>query len=144
DTHTAAIMHFSNFFRFMETAEHDFLRSIGHSVVLSRSGLDLHLPRVHAQCDYLAPLRFEDEVQIHLLVQRKGRSSLTYQFHFHRLNGSEPQEVARGRLTVVSTTPQKGGSYKAVALPKELADQIQTAPAHLLAHSLPRSERNAS
>ena len=68
ETDMEGIMHFSNFFRFMETAEHAFFRSLGYSVVLSRNGLMFCLPRVHAECDYTAPLRFEDEVQIHLLV----------------------------------------------------------------------------
>jgi YbgC/YbaW family acyl-CoA thioester hydrolase len=75
DTDMEGIMHFSNFFRFMETAEHAFLRSLGFSAVLSRNGLEVCLPRVHAECDYLAPLRFEDEVLIHLLVQRKEREA---------------------------------------------------------------------
>ena len=35
DTDMAGIMHFSNFFRFMEAAETAFLRSLGLSVVLS-------------------------------------------------------------------------------------------------------------
>ena len=61
DTDLAGIMHFSNYFRFMETAEHAFFRSLGYSVVLSRNGLPLCLPRVHATCDFFAPLGFEDE-----------------------------------------------------------------------------------
>ena len=39
DTDMEGIMHYSNYFRFMETAEHAFFRSLGYSVVLSRSGL---------------------------------------------------------------------------------------------------------
>ena len=34
ETDMAGIMHYSNFFRFMETAEHAFYRSLGHSVVI--------------------------------------------------------------------------------------------------------------
>ena len=68
----AGIMHFSNFFRFMESAEHAFFRSLGFSVARSRNGLEVCLPRVHAECDYAVPLRFEDEVQVRLLVERKG------------------------------------------------------------------------
>ena len=130
ETDMAGIMHFSNFFRFMETAEHAFFRSLGHSVVLSRSGLKLCLPRGHAECDYLAPLRFEDEVLIHLLVQKKGTRSLTYQFRFVCQN--RHREVARGRLTVVCAVRRKDGSFKAVPLPGLIADQIQEAPAELL------------
>src|SRR6266705_1826257 len=103
ETDMAGIMHFSNFFRFMEAAEHAFFRSLGLSVVLSRSGFGVHLPRVHAECDYLAPVRFEDEILIRLLVEKKGTRSLTYQFRFTRANGSTQQEVARGLLVVVCT-----------------------------------------
>ena len=133
ETDMAGIMHFSNFFRFMEAAEHAFFRSLGLSVVLSRVGLGLHLPRVHAECDYLAPIRFEDEILIHLLVQKKGPRSLTYQFRFYRQNQSPRQEVARGRLVVVCAEVDPQGTMKAVPLPPFVADKVQEAPAHLLA-----------
>lgn len=131
DTDMEGIMHYSNFFRFMETVEHAFFRSLGFSVVLSRNGLNICLPRVHAACDYRAPLHFEDEVSIRLLVEKKGTRSLTYQIQFHRVNGEE--EVARGRLVVVCAERQPDGSLKAVSLPHVLADKIEEAPRHLLA-----------
>ncbi|HWX19717.1 MAG TPA: thioesterase family protein [Candidatus Binatia bacterium] len=133
ETDMEGIMHFSNFFRFMETAESAFFRSLGYSVVLSRNGLPVGLPRVHAECDYEAPLRFEDEVLVHLLVEKKGSRSLTYQFRFYRLNGPAPRQVARGRLTAVCAARRKDGSLKAVPLPKVLAEKIREAPAPLLA-----------
>ncbi len=138
ETDMEGIMHFSNFFRFMETAEHGFFRSMGYSVVLSRNGLEVSLPRVHAECDYLAPLRFEDEVQVQLLVEKKGSRSLTYQYHFHKVNGREQtQLVARGRVTVVCVTKEKDGSLKAVPFPKVLAERIQEAPRDMLAPQIP-------
>ena len=142
ETDMAGIMHFSNFFRFMESAEHAFLRSLGFSVVLSRSGFELHLPRVHAECDYLVPVRFEDEILIHLLVEKKSTRSLAYQFRFFRENGAARQEIARGRLVVVSTEVSKDGAMKAVSLPKALADKIQEAPAHLLARDSSSASRS--
>jgi YbgC/YbaW family acyl-CoA thioester hydrolase len=134
ETDLAGLMHFSNFFRFMETAEHAFFRSLGFSVIGSREGLQVCLPRVHVECDYMLPLRFEDEVRVRLLVERKSRRSLTYQFRFSRLKGSEPEEVARGRMTVVSVKMQKDGSLKAVSLPPIVAATIQQAPAHVLSN----------
>jgi len=144
ETDMAGIMHFSNYFRFMETAESGFFRSIGLSVVLSRSGLAVGLPRVHAECDYQVPLRFEDEVLVRLLVEKKSARSLSYQFRFYRLNGSARQLVARGRVTAVCTARQPDGSLKAVALPQAVADQIQVAPAELLAQDSRGPERPAS
>jgi YbgC/YbaW family acyl-CoA thioester hydrolase len=129
DTDMAGIMHFSNFFLFMEAAETAFLRSLGFSIALSRGGLDLCLPRVHAECDYLAPLRFEDEVLIHLVVEKKGAGSLTYRFRFYRLEGASREEVARGRITLAYVVRQPDGGFKAAPLPGALAERIQQAPA---------------
>jgi len=134
DTDLAGIMHFSNFFRFMEAAETAFLRSLGLSVLLSRCGLEVCLPRVHAECDYRAPLQFEDEVLIHLLVERKGTGSLTYQFRFYRVD-DDNREVARGRLVLACAARQENGALKPVPLPKALVDKLQQAPAPALASS---------
>jgi len=132
DTDMAGIMHFSNFFRFMEATETAFIRPVGFLVVLSRCGLEVCLPRVHAECDYSEPLHFEDEVLVHLLVEKKAARTLTYQFRFIRQNDSPPREVARGRLVAVCAARQGNGALKAVPLPKPLADKIHVAPAELL------------
>jgi acyl-CoA thioester hydrolase len=142
DTDMAGIMHFSNFFRFMEAAETAFLRSLGLSVVLSSCGLDVCLPRVHAECDYQIPLRFEDEVLVHLLVEKKGARTITYQFRFRKLNAKPDQEVARGKLVAVCAARQADGRMKAVPLPQALADQLEEAPAALLANGANRPGRN--
>jgi YbgC/YbaW family acyl-CoA thioester hydrolase len=140
ETDMAGIMHFSNFFRFMEAAETAFMRSLGLSVLLQKSGLNFCLPRVHAECDYAAPLQFEDEVLVRLLVERKGTRSLTYQFRFYRLNHSP--EVARGRITLVCAECLPDGGLKGVPFPKELAEKLQEAPPEVLAErfsaSLPK------
>src|SRR5213594_652989 len=94
DTDMVGIVHYSNFFRYMESAEHAFFRSLGFSVLLNQFELPLGLPRVHAECDYKHPLRFEDEVEIHLLVSEKRSKSLSYQFRISKINVSPPVEVA--------------------------------------------------
>lgn len=142
DTDMAGIMHFSNFFRFMEAAETAFMRSLGLSVVLSNCGLDVCLPRVHAECDYFLPLRFEDEVLIHLLVEKKATRTLTYQFHFLKLNAVPSVEVARGRLVAVCAARQEDGSIKAVPLPEVFVEKLQEAPAAMLANGTPRLRRS--
>jgi acyl-CoA thioester hydrolase len=133
ETDLAGIMHFSNFFRFMESAEHAFFRSLGLSVARCGNGVEVCLPRVHAECNYSIPLRFEDKVRVRLLVERKGRSSLTYQFRFSRVDDDRGAEAARGRLIVASAERQANGTMKAVPLPKAIADKIQKAPVQVLA-----------
>ena len=131
ETDMAGIMHYSNFFRFMETAEHAFFRSLGFSIMTGNVDPPVGWPRVHAECDYKAPLRFEDEVEINLLVREKKSKALSYLFKFIKLNGGPPTEVARGGLTVVCVR-HDGHKMSACAIPKEVADKIQVAPAELL------------
>lgn len=132
DTDMAGIMHYSNFFRFMETAEHGFFRSIGFSVVSRNIEPPVGWPRVHAECDYHQPLHFEDEVEVHLLVSEKRSKSLCYVFRFRKLNTSPILEVARGSLTVVCVTHHGQGKMSACSIPKNIADKIEVAPAERL------------
>lgn len=133
ETDMAGIVHYSNFFRYMETAEHAFFRSLGFSVVSRHTDLPVGWPRVHAACDYRQPLRFEDEVEIHMLVCEKKAKSLSYLFKFRQLNAHPPVEVARGKLTVVCVTRDAHGKMSAALIPKTIADQIEVAPAEMLA-----------
>ena len=132
DTDMARIMHYANFFRFMETAEHGFYRSLGFSVAHGKVDPTLGWPRVHASCDYRRPLRFEDVVEIHLLVTEKRDKSLSYQFRFRKLDGEKGQEVARGALTIVCVAHAEDGSMKAVSIPPEISKLIEVAPPETL------------
>ena len=131
ETDMAGIVHYSNFFRFMESAEHGFFRSLGFSVVTRQVDPPVGWPRVHAECDYSKPLFFEDEVEIHMLVSEKKSKSLTYQFRFRKMNATPPVEVARGSLTVVCVTHENGG-MTAASIPRAIADRIELAPEAIL------------
>jgi acyl-CoA thioester hydrolase len=133
ETDLAGIVHYANFFRYMETAEHGFFRMLGYSVVMHHFDPPVGWPRVRAECEYRVPLRFEDEVEIHLLVTQKKTKSLTYTFIFRKMNGRQLEEVARGSLTVVCVTKQPDGSFSATHIPKPFADLIEVAPPELLA-----------
>lgn len=138
ETDMAGIVHYANFFRYMESVEHAFFRSLGHSVVMKGFDPPLGLPRVHASCEYLAPLRFEDEVEIRLVVREKKAKSLRYLFEFRRLNAQPPVLVARGALTVVCVAHHADGRMKATPLPPEVAARIAVAPPELIAALEPR------
>jgi acyl-CoA thioester hydrolase len=133
DTDMAGIMHYANFFRFMETAEHGFYRSLGFSVTMPETHPRLGWPRVHAECDYRKPLRFEDLVEIQLLVKEKRTKSMSYQFRFRNLNEDPAVEVARGLLTIVCVAHYPDGTMKSVPIPPEIGNRIEVAPAELLA-----------
>ena len=122
DTDMAGIVHFSRFFIFMETAEHEFLRSLGTSVVSEWNGDKIGWPRIVASCEYLSPLRYEDEVNIKLSVTNIGTKSLTYQFHFTL----EGKDIARGQLTTVCCITNPGEKIRAIPIPEFIVSQITT------------------
>ena len=128
-TDMAGIMHYSNFFRFMEAAEHAFFRSLGLSIHTTHPE-PLGWPRVHADCDFSYPLRFEDSVEIRLLVREKREKSLVYSFIFRKVSGQSQREVARGTLAVACVKRDHAtGKLAAVPIPKAIADRIDVAPA---------------
>ena len=133
ETDLAGIVHYANFFRYMETAEHAFFRALGVSIVTTTTDPPVGWPRVHASCDFRQPLRFEDEFEIHLLVAEKKSKALSYVIKFRKLNGPAPVEVARGKLTVVCVTRDAQGKMSAATIPAAIADQIEVAPTEMLA-----------
>jgi YbgC/YbaW family acyl-CoA thioester hydrolase len=132
DTDMAGIMHFSNFFRFMEAAEHAFFRSLGFSIHTTGFDEPIGWPRVHASCDFKHPLRFEDSVEINLLVREKREKSIVYSFIFRKLN-DPAREVARGTLAVACVRRDRvNGKMTGIPIPQAIADKIEVAPAEVL------------
>lgn len=129
ETDMAGIVHFANFFRYMEATEHAFFRSLGFSIHTVEEGKTYGWPRVHVECDYKQPLRFEDLVEVQLRVREKKSKSLAYSFVFRKLTDAEPVEVARGRITAVCVaTDPETGRMRAVDIPERLAAAIEVAP----------------
>lgn len=122
DTDAAGIAHFTAYFRFMEMAEHELLRSLGLSVEMHDAQGRLSWPRVNAHCDFRGSLRFEDTVDIEVSLARLGEKSATYRFAFtHR-----GQNVAEGTVTAVCCRVTEGAGLKAIPIPPEIAQRLRT------------------
>ena len=135
DTDMAGILHFSNYFRYMEAAEHAFFRSLGLSVHPSNpSGPEnaYGAARRSAACTFTQPLRYEDVVELHVLVKEKSSRSISYVFSFSKK--PELTEVARGEMTVVFVTKAgDGSSLTAIPIPPEVDALVEAAPPEMLA-----------
>ena len=132
ETDLAGMLHFSNFFRYMEMTEHAFYRSLNLSV-LPPGDQAYGWPRVQASCDFKHPVRFEEKVEIHLAVERISEKSITYLFAFHKISEPAVKNIASGRVTAVpvaeNTDSRKIG---AIPIPAEFSDKIEEAPKELL------------
>lgn len=121
DTDMAGIVHFANFFRYMEAAECDFLRARGLSVKLDWEGQAIGFPRVSATCDYLSPARFEDVLDVAVSIERIGSKSVTFAFEFSR-GGAV---IARGRVTSVCCRVDGDHWLKGIAIPASYRARLQ-------------------
>lgn len=120
DTDMAGIVHFSNFFRFMESAEQDFLLSLGLGVQLVWEGEALGFPRVSASCDYTAPARFMETLDIDVSIRSVGRKSITYLFEFSRAG----TRIAQGSVTTVCCKHLPDGTIQSLEIPVSLRDRL--------------------
>jgi len=128
ETDAAGIVHFSSFFLYMEQAEHALFRALGTTIFPH----DFHdtqpetpavtWPRVKCECEYFAPARFEDVLQVDVQIERLGTKSIAY---LHRISrGQEP--IARGRVVAVcSMRDPSTGRLVGVAIPDTFRESLR-------------------
>jgi 4-hydroxybenzoyl-CoA thioesterase/acyl-CoA thioester hydrolase len=122
DTDMAGIMHFASFFVYMESAEHELLRSLGMSIHTIVEDEHISFPRVSATCNYSAPAMCEDVLDIAVQVARIGAKSVTYEFRFTR----EGHQIATGTMTAVCCRVAAGQAPVSRAIPAEVAEKLKT------------------
>ena len=120
DTDMAGIVHFSNYFRFMEAAECEFLRSRGLTVSWHEGDKRFGFPRVSATCSYVKPVRFEDVLTIGVTVEKIGRKSIEYRFDFSH----DGQTIATGRTTAVFCQTGDTGHLDSLEISEEMRKRL--------------------
>ena len=132
DTDAAGIAHFSAFFVWMESAEHEFLRAVGVPLIEQGApasgeveavggGDSFSWPRVSASCDYVAAVRFGDELDIVVAIEQIGRTSVTWSHRFEHSGRS----VARGRMVAVRCLLRPGQRPESVPIPPEVVARLE-------------------
>ncbi len=132
ETDLAGIVHFSNFFKFMEETEHAFYRSLGLSVhpgAILGSPVRQGWPRIKAGCDYHSPLAFEDEVEIELTVEEMRTKSIRYRFRFWKDPDRARILSATGEVVIVHVEADRAaGTVRSMPIPEDFAEKIEPAP----------------
>ena len=91
-------MHFTNFYRWMEICEHEFLRSLGLSVDMEDENGRFGWPRVKTSCRFKRPVRFEEEVEVKLIITEIRDRSIAYTFQFWKEENGERVKAAVGEV----------------------------------------------
>ena len=124
ETDRVGMIHFSNYFKYMDTAVAEFFRSLNLPGPLTRywGGTEqdeLDWPYVSVSCDFKKPAQFDDLLRIHIWVERIGNKSMTLEISFQK----DGEEVARGRMVIVCSRMTKG-QPKAQEIPREIRDRV--------------------
>ena len=95
ETDASGWMHFPNIFKYVEAAEHAFLRGRGVLVFDRAEG---GWPRLKVTCEFKRPFRCGDSFEVLLAISRIGTSSLAWDFE---VINSAGEVAAFGSMTNV-------------------------------------------
>ncbi|CAI8339253.1 MAG: Putative esterase [Opitutia bacterium UBA7350] len=134
ETDMAGLVHFSNYFRYMESAERDFFETAGLNLIQTEAGPLRGWPRTRAECKFSAPLHFGDTIEIHLAVVAVKDRSIEFRFRIFRLdNEGNRTQAGKGHLTTIYAERLPSGELRSIELPPEIREKICPAPAEVLA-----------
>jgi YbgC/YbaW family acyl-CoA thioester hydrolase len=119
ETDVAGIVHFSNFFRYFEDAEHELWRQAGLSIHPEKSAIGW--PRVMASCEFLRPLKFEQEFEISLRIVEMTKRTIRYEGTITR--GGERIAAGAWKIACVDRLPD--GSLKSAEIPPNVAERLK-------------------
>ena len=134
ETDMAGLVHFTNFFKYMETAERDFFEACGLDLINTSPGEVVGWPRARADCKFFAPLRFGEKIDVQLAIKSMKDRSIEFQFRIYRHNPDGTRtHAAKGSLTTIYTELGEGGKLKSMPLPENILQNMQEAPQAVLA-----------
>jgi acyl-CoA thioester hydrolase len=115
DTDAQGVVFFANYLTFFDEAMTHYVEWLGIPWSRLEEEWGIDTVYVDARCQYRAPCRFPDELQIRAGVGRLGRSSVTLQFEI--VTGDDPSPRAQGQLVVVCVG---AGTHRSTPWPEPL------------------------
>ena len=125
ETDLAGIVHFANYYRYMEMAEHEFFRSLGLKIHGTLpDGTVFGWPRVSASCSFHAPARYDEEIEVRLTVLRRTARSLTTGYEIRR----GETMLATGEMKTAYCLIPSDGRLESADMPLEYAGRLGEGP----------------
>lgn len=125
DTDLAGIVHFANYLRYVESAEHAFWRSLGQTVHSISQDAQHGWPRLSISCNYFKPARFEQVLSIGILVEKVGNTTIRYAFYI--FDEEKPGVlIASGEITIIHVALEaRSGRMVKAPIPEEVRKQFE-------------------
>lgn len=133
ETDMAGIVHFSNYFKWMESAEAELFRQCGAEMIERFPDHFVGWPRVRAKADFSVPVRFQDVIEIHLFIKELHAQAIRYFFRFYKVEGERRIAVGKGEMTTVHATLSRDNNMmESASLPENLLAKLEEAPAEAM------------
>ncbi len=121
DTDLAGIVHFANFYRYMEQAEHALFRALGLKIHgIGDDGVPYGWPRVASSCSHRLPARYEDVIEIVIEIVRRSPRSLTTAYRFYK----ESELIAEGEMKTAFCRIPPGAALQSAEMPPAIAQPL--------------------
>jgi YbgC/YbaW family acyl-CoA thioester hydrolase len=119
DVDTAGTIFYPRVLEYFSDAYLSFLGQGGDAIHERIANGSFRTPIVHAEADYLAPLRFGDTMTVEIVEAKVGERSFTLGFRVQRQDGAI---AAVGQIVHVNIDP---ATLKPTPLPDDLRDKLR-------------------
>jgi YbgC/YbaW family acyl-CoA thioester hydrolase len=119
DVDAARIIFYGAYIRFFEFAETELFRSVGLPYGVMFDEVDVWLPRVHLECDFLKAARLDDLLEVSVYIGRIGNSSMRLNFEVKRKG--EESLVATAHFVLAAV---RRNTFETVPVPQDLRERL--------------------
>jgi acyl-CoA thioester hydrolase len=104
ETDAQAVVYYGRYFPYCDRARVEYQRHL-HLLHSLPPGMEFVMRRT--QCEYEAPARFDDELEVFARVSRLGRTSVTFQFAAYKVEDGTLMVTAHQTLVYVDLKERK-------------------------------------
>ncbi|MDB5762267.1 MAG: putative thioesterase [Herminiimonas sp.] len=124
DTDTGGVVFYANYLKFFERARTEWLREakVNQQSMTEKHGMMFIVKSTAV--DYHAPAKLDDELKLSVVVERLGRASVQFMQEAWRINGTQRELLATGRIKVGCVDT---GGFRPGAIPDEVLEKIKSA-----------------
>ena len=119
DVDAASIISYGAYIRFFEFAETELFRAVGLPYSVMFDELDIWLPRVHLECDFLHAAQLDDLLEVSVYVGRFGNKSMALNFEVRRKG--EDTLIANAHFVLAAV---RRDTFETVPIPTELRQRL--------------------
>jgi acyl-CoA thioester hydrolase len=122
DTDAGGVVFYANYLKYFERARTEWLRALGfgqHELLQSHGVMFVV---ADTQVRYVRPAQLDDELQVSVKLQHKGRASLL--IHQQALRGAHLLAEGKIRIGCVARTREQGHMFQPARIPPHILDRM--------------------